>query len=90
MDEKSRTIGRLCPLLDWHGDRAPGAVPVELQGHVRALYAATEVFIHLEMVVAESPARWPRWASAVLRVAWLAGVLAGRASVFAATKAHGR
>jgi len=83
MDRKTTTAGLLFPLLDWHGDRLAGDVPVELRGQVRALYAATEVFVHLELASAHGGGRWRAVIVAAVRVAWIAGVLAGRASVIA-------
>ena len=90
MDRKTTAAGLLCPLLDWHGDRLAGEVPVELRGHVRALYAATEVFVHLELASAHGSGRWRSVIVAAVRVAWIAGVLAGRVSMIAPTKAQGR
>tara|TARA_S200002703_G_C3679854_1_gene208777 strand:+ start:403 stop:675 length:273 start_codon:yes stop_codon:yes gene_type:complete len=90
MDAKTRTLGLICPLLDWHGDREPGAVPPELGKQVRAVYAATEVFVLLEVALVEKRPRWPALLVAALRVAWAAGVLAGRASVVATSEADSR
>ena len=88
MDIRHRVIGLLWPLLDLHGDRTAGDLPTQYRGHMRALYAASEVYLTAEVAAVE--ARRCRMSAAavlaLLRLAWTAGIIAERAR--AAVRSH--
>ena len=74
-------IGMLWSLLDRHGDRSAD-LPAHHQ-HIRAMYAAAEVYTSAEVAVTQS-ARLRGWVwvsrvlPAVIRLVWLAGQMRGR------------
>ena len=84
-EARNRVYGLLWALLDREGDREAGDLPEQHRGHVRALYAAAEVYTAAEVAVVQA-ARWRRWTwalrvlPAALAVAWTAGRLAERVS----------
>jgi len=83
MRERDRVCGLLWALLDREGDRDAADLPEKCRGHMRALYAAVEVYTAAEVAVVES-ARMRGWTwtvrvlTAVLRLVWCAGQLGGR------------